>query len=168
MIAAPFGVSFPYPNVQSGQCDDTPHGAAQFKGYTPAATVNPLTFASSAKGTVGIESITIQDVRGVNAVKLLEALKAAISPHYSVDKAVAPVVRDNTITVSLEPQNFGEVLIRHYIIADIQSDANRVAIRVASLAFDREGRLLPTLVNQTEPDRVLTELQKGLATKRSR
>jgi len=140
----------------------------QHPGFAHATTVNPLAFASSAKATVAIESITIQDVRGVNAVKLLEAIKAAISARYSVDKTFAPVVQDNEITVALEPENFGEVLIRHYVLAEIQSDAKRVAIRVASIALDREGRLLETRVKQTEPDQVLAAIQAELTRRRSR
>src|SRR5262249_43348023 len=115
------------------------------------------TFGSGTLHTATINADTIvnQPIQGVNAVRLLGALRAALtSAHYTIHRRIEQTVRDDEVTVTLEPVPSGEFSIRHRVIAHIQSDSKNIEIQISSIALDADGRPINARVRQSEAEAV--------------
>jgi hypothetical protein len=112
---------------------------------------------------IDIRDIRIQIITGVNAIRLLEAIRAALAgAQYAVDKTFAQAVTDDTVAVTLAPVASGGYMIRHRIVARIQSAAEQIAIEISSVAVDSEGNVLQADVKRSEAEKVFRDLQTAL------
>jgi len=111
--------------------------------------------------------ITIQNVKGLNAVLLLEALKAAIAKtRYRLNTEEEPIVSGNSIFLTMGPDQRGEYFFTHRLIARIQSDAGQVSLEVSSNAYtERRGRRTYAAVEETLPQEVLGGIEEALTGK---
>jgi len=147
-------------------------GVEPFPGQVPQGDWPPCyqeyrqtsTAATVYSGTVKSEAIKIQAVQGVNAVRLLEALKAGVAnAGYSVNEDEPQTIVRDQVTVNLAPKPSGEYTYTHRIIAKIQSGAGQVAIDVSSTAYrDVGGRRVYYTTPEEVPRQVFLKIQAAL------
>lgn len=121
----------------------------------------PTNVGTTATSTIASSAITVHDIQGVNAVRLLEALRLALAKaRYAADKAVPQTVRENEVTITTEPISSGQFFFRHYITAEIH--AKEIEVRVRTVLLDQNKNLMNNRPPQNVPDKVNEDILAAL------
>ena len=125
--------------------------------YEPTATVETrgTRFATNHSDTINFDEVT--GTTGVNAILLRDVLEVALTR--SGLRTVSSLVRNNTVTLTTEPKESGELSYTYRVIAEIKNAPRTIAVTI--YASGKSGGVDAT-VSTDVPKQLFAQIRASL------